>query len=288
MIEARNGFRDRSANGVGSSLSLLSTRLIGAVTAVGLVRPLSEWDSRDSVPSHGREGYVVSPKSGKRVADIVGGRVEPIPSPWDGQCLPGEVGGRGVDVFVLDVDVVGGEDGLVPRILRKDSFPIPWVPRTGGIVGVVNGVRRRSITPWVCCVLGTPYVPRRGTWVLNWGCRGATSVELLGIVSGRELLPTQVVLVGGGIPNRDRSPVKGTGGGCCANRCQVRAYCRLSSLESGNDIVCGEWGESEVGSWESPSSKESQSLQVSADLLCVYEREDWDGGEGGCNGDGYA
>ncbi len=103
---------------------------------------------------------------------------------------------------------------------------------------------------------------------------GATTVKPLGIVSGRELLPTRVILVRGGIPNCDRSPVKGTGDGHCANGCQICVYCRSSSLELGDDIACGEWGELEVGSWESPSSKESQSLQVSADFLSVYERED--------------
>ncbi len=74
MIEARNGFRKRSASGVASSLLLLSSiGLVGAVTGVGLVRPLSVWDWRDSVPSRGREGYRVLPKSGERVADIVCG-----------------------------------------------------------------------------------------------------------------------------------------------------------------------------------------------------------------------
>ncbi len=56
--------------------------------------------------------------------------------------------------------------------------------------------------------------------------------------------------------------------------CQIRADCRLSLLEAGDDIVGREWGGSKVGSWGPPSSKESQSLQMSADLLCVYERED--------------
>ncbi len=67
MIEARNGFHEHNASGVGSSLSSsLLIGLVGAVTGVGLVRPLSEWDRRDSVPSRGREGYVVLPKSSKR------------------------------------------------------------------------------------------------------------------------------------------------------------------------------------------------------------------------------
>ncbi len=80
MIEARNGFRERSASGVCSSWSVM-IGLVGAVTSVGLVGPLSEWDSRDSVPSLGREGYVVSPKSGERVGAAIGGQMEPIPSP---------------------------------------------------------------------------------------------------------------------------------------------------------------------------------------------------------------
>ncbi len=105
---------------------------------------------------------------------------------------------------------------------------------------------------------------------------------------GRELLPTRVVLIGGGIPNRDRSPVKGTGCGRCANGCQVRADCRSSSLEVGDDIVGWKWGGCPVGSRDPPSSKESQLLQVSADLLHVYKREDKDGGEGGGDSNGYA
>ncbi len=94
VIEARNRFLKRRVTGVASSTSLSAPiGLVGAVTAVGLVRPLSEWDRRDSVPSRGREGYVVSLKSGERVVGAVGGRVKPIPGPWDGQGLPGEVGG---------------------------------------------------------------------------------------------------------------------------------------------------------------------------------------------------
>ncbi len=149
MIEAQNGFRDWNI-GVGSSLSLLSSiGLVGAVTGVRLVRPLSERDRRDSVPSHGREGYVVSPKSGERVSAVIGGRVEPIPSPRDGQSPSDEVGGRGVDVFILDVDVVGGEDGGVPLVLVAGPLTIPWIPGSHGIVRVVNGARRHSIAPWV-------------------------------------------------------------------------------------------------------------------------------------------
>ncbi len=74
MIEARNGFLERSTNGVGSSSSLSSPiGLVGAVTGIGLVRPLSEWDWWDLVPSRGREGYCVLPKSGERVMDVIGG-----------------------------------------------------------------------------------------------------------------------------------------------------------------------------------------------------------------------
>ncbi len=82
----------------------------------------------------------------------------PIPSPGDGQCLPGEVGGRGIDVFVLNVDVVGGEDWFVPRILREGWLPIPWISRSDRVFGVVIGASMCSIAPWVM-VLGTPYVP---------------------------------------------------------------------------------------------------------------------------------
>ncbi len=74
MIEARKGFLDPSASGVVSSLSLSAPiGLIGAVTGVRLVWPLSEWDWRDVVPSRGREGYRVSPKSGERVGAVVVG-----------------------------------------------------------------------------------------------------------------------------------------------------------------------------------------------------------------------
>ncbi len=176
MIEARNGFRERSASGVGSSGSLsFLIGLVGAVTGIGLVQPLSEWDRRDSVPSHGREGYCVSPKSGKRVVDVVGRRVVSRPSPWDGQCLPGEVGWRGVNLFWLEVIVVEDGNREVPFDLGESSLSISWGPRPRGIVGVVIGANMRSITPWVCC-LGTPYVPCRGAWVLRFGCRGSSSV----------------------------------------------------------------------------------------------------------------
>ncbi len=74
MIEARKGFLNPSASGVVSSLSLSAPiGLVGAVTGVGLVWPLSERDWRDVAPSRGREGYVVSPKSGERVGAVVGG-----------------------------------------------------------------------------------------------------------------------------------------------------------------------------------------------------------------------
>ncbi len=49
-----------------------------------------------------------------------------------------------------------------------------------------------------------------------------------------------------------------------------------------------EWGGSEIGSQDSPSSEKSQSLQMSVNLLSVYEREDEDGDEGGGDSDGYA
>ncbi len=172
-------------------------------------------------------------------------------------------------MFILDVDVVGCEGvGGVLLILNTSPLCISGVPGPCRVFGVISGVRRRSIASWVCCLLGTPYVPRRGAWVLNCGCWGATNVKLpratavkpLGIVSGQELLPTRVVLIGGGIPNRDHLPVKGTGGGHCANGCQVRAYCWSLSLEAGDDIVCREWGEVEIGLRDSPSSEKSQSL----------------------------
>ncbi len=172
----------------------------------------------------------------------------PIPSPWDGQCFPG--------------------------ILRKSALSVSWVPGARGVVGVIIRVSKHSIAPWVCC-LGSPYVPHRGAWVLRFSCWGAVSlVAPCGIVSGQEVLLTQKVFVGGGTPNRERSLVKGMGGGRCANGCQIRADCRSLLLEAGDDIVCGEWGVGKVGSGESPSSKESQSLQMSADLLSIYECED--------------
>ncbi len=290
MIEARNGFLDPSTSGVVSSLSSSAPiGLVGAVTGVRLVWPLSEQDWQDVAPPLGREGYRVPPKSGERVLAVVVGRARSSPRPWSGQCPSDKVGGRGVNVFVLDVDVVGGEDGVrdVSRILCGGAFSIPWIPGPHGVVRVVNGVTRRSIAPWVCC-LCTPYVPRRGAWVLKPEVWGVTSVELPGIVVGRELLPTRVVFVGGGIPNRDHSPVKGVGGGGCASGCQIHAYCWASSLEAGDDIVGWKWGGAPVGSRDPSSPKESQSLQVSADLLSVYEREDEDGGEGHGNSNGYA
>ncbi len=274
MIEARKGFLDPSASGVGASLSLSSSiGLCGAVTGVGLVWPLSKWDWRLVAPSRGREGYVVSLKSGERVGAAVGGRVVLSPRPWSGQCRPGDVGRRGIDVFVLDVDVVGGEDGVggLLLVLRESSLSISCVPGACGVFGVVMGVRRCSIAPWVCC-LCTPYVPRRGAWVLKPGCWGVMfMVELPGIVVGRELLPTRVVLVGGGIPNCDRSPVKGTGGGGRANRCQIHADGWSSPLEAGDDIVDWEWCGSPVSPWDSPSAEEYKSLQLPADLLSIYE-----------------
>ncbi len=117
-----------------------------------------------------------------------------------------------------------------------------------------------------------------------------TFVELPGIVVGRELLPTRVVLaVGGGIPNHEHSPVKETGGGRCASGCHVCGSENWSSsLEAGDDIVCGKWSGAPVGSGDPPSLEESQSLQVTVDLLSIYEREDEGGGEGRGNHDGDA
>ncbi len=76
----------------------------------------------------------------------------PIPNPRDSQCLSGKVGRRGVNVFVLDVDIVGAEDGVigVSRVLCAGLFVIPCAPRASGVFGVVSGARRRSIVPWVC------------------------------------------------------------------------------------------------------------------------------------------
>ncbi len=45
---------------------------------------------------------------------------------------------------------------------------------------------------------------------------------------------------------------------------------------------------SPVGSWDSPSAEESESLQVSANLLSIYKHEDKEGGEGRGNSEGYA
>ncbi len=226
MIEARNGFLDPSASRVCSSLELsVLSGLVGAVTGVGLVWPLPKWDWRDIAPSLGREGYVVPPKSSERVGVTVVGRVKPSPRPWSGQRLSGDVRWQGIDVFVLDVDVVEGEDGVGGLLLisSKGSLSVSWFPGARGVVRVVIDVRRCSAAPCVCCLLGSPYVPRRGAWVLRLvPLPGVMSVDPLGIVSGRELLPTRVVLaVGGGIPNRDRSPVKGTGRGRCASGCHV-------------------------------------------------------------------
>ncbi len=266
--------------------------LVSAVTAAGLVGPLSERDWQDIVPSRGREGYVVSPKSSERVVVVVIGGKESVPHPRSTQGLPDEVSEGGVDLFVLEVDVVGGEDGvaIVSRVLFNGTFPVPGVPCPDGEVGVIrvaSGASIRSIAPWVS-VLGTPYVPLRGPWVLRPGCRGVTTVGPLGLVSGWDLLPTRVVLVVGGIPNRDRSLVKGTGGGCRANRCQIRADSWSSSLEAGDNIVGWEWCVSPVGPWDSSSSKKSDSLQITADFLHVDECEDEGGDEGGGDGNGNA
>ncbi len=61
-----------------------------------------------------------------------------------------------------------------------------------------------------------------------------------------------------------------------------------SLLEAGDDIVGREWGGSEISSRDSPSLEKSQSLQMSVNLLSIYEREDEDGDEGGGDSDGYA
>ncbi len=159
MIEARNGFLNPRASGVAASLSSSSSiGLCGAVTGVGLVWPLSEWDWQDVASSLSREGYRVAPKSGKRVSAVVAGGANPSPSPWGVQCLPEEVSGGGVDLFALDVDVVGGEDGVggLSCILCEGSFSVPGVPGPDGIVRVVIGLSRRSIAPWVCRCLGSP------------------------------------------------------------------------------------------------------------------------------------
>ncbi len=137
MIEARKGFLDPSASRVASSLSLSAPiGLVGAVTGVGLVWPLPEWDCRDVAPSLGREGYVVSLKSSERVGAAVGGRVEPSPRPWSGHCPSGDIGWRGIDVFVLDVDVVEGEDGVggLLLILSSSSFSVSRFPGAHRIV----------------------------------------------------------------------------------------------------------------------------------------------------------
>ncbi len=152
MIEARKGFLDPSTRGVVSSLLLSAPiGLVRAVTGIGLVWPLSERDWRDIAPSCGREGYVVSPKRGERVSAAVGGRVEPSPSPRSGQCRSGDVGRRGIDVFVFNVNVVPGKGtGSVLLILSNGSFSVSWFPGARGVVGVVIGIRRRSIALWVC------------------------------------------------------------------------------------------------------------------------------------------
>ncbi len=177
-------------------------------------------------------------------------------SPGDGQGLPGQVGWRGVDLFREEVVMVEDGDGLIPLDLRESSFSIPWIPRSHGIVRVIIGVNMRSLAPWVCS-LGTLYVPHRGAWVDKFRCWGAVSLAgAQGIVSW-EVLPTREVFIRGGTPNRDRSPVNGMGDGCWASGCQICADRWLSSFESGDDIVGGERGGLEVGSWDSPPLEES-------------------------------
>ncbi len=180
-------------------------------------------------------------------------------SPGDGQCLSGEVGWRGINLLGGEVVVIEDGDRLIPLDLCERSLSVSWVPRTHGVVGVIIGANMRSIAPWVCG-LGTPYVPRRGAWVDRFGCWGAASLAgPRGIIS-REILLTREVFIGGGTPNRDRSPVNGTGSGCCASGCQIRTDHGLSSFESGDDIVDRERGSLNISSWDSPSSEESQSL----------------------------
>ncbi len=83
--------------------------------------------------------------------------------------------------------------------------------------------------------------------------------------------------------------MKGTGRGHCASGCHICGSESWSSLlEAGDNIVCGEWCVSPISPWDPPSAEESESLQVSADLLSVYEHEDEDGGEGCGNSNGYA
>ncbi len=183
----------------------------------------------------------------------------PKSNPGDSQCLPGKVGGRGVDLFRLEVVIVEDRDGLIPLDLCESSLSIPWIPGSCGIVGVIIGVNICSLAPWVCC-LGTPYVPCRGAWVNKFRCWGmAPLAGPRGVVSF-EILPTREVFVGEGTPNHDRLPVNGTGVGHWASGCQIHVDCRWSSLESGGDIVSRERGSLEVGSWDSPSSEESQLL----------------------------
>ncbi len=80
------------------------------------------------------------------------------PSPGDGQGLPCEVRGGGVDLLCLEIVVVEDGDRAVPLDLRKSALSVSWVPGARRVVGVVIGVSRCSITPWVCC-LGSLYVP---------------------------------------------------------------------------------------------------------------------------------
>ncbi len=72
-------------------------------------------------------------------------------------------------MFVLDVDVVPSKGTRsVLLILRSSSFSVSWFPGACGVVGVGIGARRRSIAPWVCCCLSTPYVPHRRPRSSGW------------------------------------------------------------------------------------------------------------------------
>ncbi len=151
VIKARKGFLDPSPRGVASSLPAPSSiGLCGAVTRVGLVWPLSVRDWRDVAPSLGREGYRVPPKSGERVVAVVAGWPNPNLSPRGRECLPDEVSGGGVDVFVLDVDVVPCEGIRCVLLVESErSLSVSGVPGSGGVFGVWSGCKIRSSAPWV-------------------------------------------------------------------------------------------------------------------------------------------
>ncbi len=66
---------------------------------------------------------------------------------WDGQGLPGEVGGRGVDLLWLKIVVVEDGDGEVPLDLRECSLSVPGIPRSQEILGVVTGGQHSQPRP---------------------------------------------------------------------------------------------------------------------------------------------